>query len=86
MRDAFGALQWKRGKFWRSTLTDYITAIGAFNEMHGGGKARSSHQGRDGRTAGEVWLRFYLLFIDDAANATAKAKYQIEKSLYVIYS
>mgnify|MGYP001112345771 CR=1 FL=1 len=38
MKGAFGALQWKPKTFWRSTLTEYVTAIAAFNMMHGGEK------------------------------------------------
>lgn len=38
MKGAFGALQWTPETFWRSTLTEYINAIEAFNEMHGGEK------------------------------------------------
>lgn len=38
MKGAFGALRWTPETFWRSTLTEYITAIKAFNEMQEGGK------------------------------------------------
>lgn len=36
MQGAFGALQWQPEVFWRSTLTEYINAIDAWNAMHGG--------------------------------------------------
>lgn len=35
MKGAFGALQWKPETFWRATITEYVTAIEAFNIMHG---------------------------------------------------
>lgn len=38
MKAAFGPLQWKPDVFWSATLTEYILAIEAFNEMHGGEK------------------------------------------------
>lgn len=38
MRIAFGALQWTPDVFWRSTLTEFIEAVEAFNERNGGEK------------------------------------------------
>lgn len=35
MKGAFGALHWKPKTFWRSTLTEYVTAIAAFNLANG---------------------------------------------------
>lgn len=34
MKGALGPLQWAPETFWRATVTEYLTAISAFNEMH----------------------------------------------------
>jgi len=38
MKTAFGALNWTPEIFWRSTLTEYLSAIDGFNEAHGSEK------------------------------------------------
>jgi hypothetical protein len=34
MKGAFGPLHWTPETFWKATITEYVTAIEAFNDMN----------------------------------------------------
>lgn len=38
MKGAFGALHWSPDVFWKSTLTEYMSAIDGYNMVNGGGE------------------------------------------------